>query len=138
MGGVYRAGRGQIRHELSDPAYPHTAYNLTANDAALRTAGFVVLAMAARPVGGWLFRPAAPGTGAGLVVLGRGAAGRRPGLPAPLMPSATITFLGVAALLGAVSGAVFALVGKVARPTRSGRSPAWSAPPAGLGGFLPR
>ena len=36
------------------PTYLKNAYGLTQADAALRTAGFVVLAVVMRPVGGWL------------------------------------------------------------------------------------
>jgi NNP family nitrate/nitrite transporter-like MFS transporter len=102
------------------PAYLRTAYGLSTSDAALRTAGFVVLAVAARPAGGWLsdrFHPVPV-----LVWCFSGTAGFAviQAFQPPLIPVATITFLSLAALLGAASGAVFALVGKVAAADKVG------------------
>ena len=55
----------------------------------------------------------------------------------PLIPSATIAFLGMAALLGAASGAVFALVGKVAPADKVGAVTGVVGAAGGLGGFVP-
>ncbi len=55
----------------------------------------------------------------------------------PLIPLGTIAFLGMAALLGAASGAVFALVGKVAPPDKVGAVTGLVGAAGGLGGFVP-
>ena len=91
---------GFVAFSVYLPTYLTTAYHLDRADAALRTAGFVVLAVAMRPIGGWLSRPAAPD--------------RRPrrrlrrvavfavlaAFQLPLIPVDTIAFLGIAAALG--------------------------------------
>ena len=52
---LYAVGFGGfVAFSVYLPAYLRTAYGLTPNDAALRTAGFVVLAVIMRPIGGWL------------------------------------------------------------------------------------
>ncbi len=45
---------GFVAFSVYLPTYLGNAYDLTASDAATRTAGFVVLAVVMRPVGGWL------------------------------------------------------------------------------------
>jgi NNP family nitrate/nitrite transporter-like MFS transporter len=45
---------GFVAFSVYLPTYLTTAYHLERGDAALRTAGFVVLAVAMRPIGGWL------------------------------------------------------------------------------------
>jgi NNP family nitrate/nitrite transporter-like MFS transporter len=135
---LYAVGFGGfVAFSVYLPAYLRTAYDLSANDAALRTAGFVVLAVAARPTGGWLsdrFHPVPvlvwcfTGTAVFAVIQA---------FQPPLMPVATIAFLGMAALLGAASGAVFALVGKVAPADKVGSVTGVVGAAGGLGGFVP-
>ena len=83
-------------------------------------AGFVLLAVLMRPIGGWLSDRIGPVP----VLAGRFAVvavrRRRPGLTPGLMPVGTIAFLAMAAALGAGSGATFALVALVA-PAEQGR-----------------
>jgi NNP family nitrate/nitrite transporter-like MFS transporter len=55
----------------------------------------------------------------------------------PLIPVATMAFLGMAALLGAASGAVFALVGKLAPADKVGSVTGVVGAAGGLGGFVP-
>src|SRR6185436_3421743 len=55
----------------------------------------------------------------------------------PLIPLGTVAFLGMAALLGAASGAVFALVGKVAPLDKVGSVTGVVGAAGGLGGFVP-
>ena len=135
---LYAVGFGGfVAFSVYLPAYLRTAYGLSAEDAALRTAGFVVLAVIARPTGGWLsdrFHPVTVlvwcFTGTALFAV---AQAFRPAL----MPGATICFLGMAALLGAASGAVFALVGKVAPADKVGTVTGVVGVAGGLGGFVP-
>jgi NNP family nitrate/nitrite transporter-like MFS transporter len=135
---LYAVGFGGfVAFSVYLPAYLRTAYELSANDAALRTAGFVVLAVAARPLGGWLsdrFHPVPvlvwcfSVTAVFAVVQA---------FQPPLIPLATIAFLGMAAMLGAASGAVFALVGKVAPADKVGSVTGVVGAAGGLGGFVP-
>jgi NNP family nitrate/nitrite transporter-like MFS transporter len=135
---LYAVGFGGfVAFSVYLPAYLRTAYGLSANDAALRTAGFVVLAVIARPTGGWLsdrFHPVPvlvwcfTGTAAFAVVQA---------FQPVLVPVATVAFLGMAALLGAASGAVFALVGKVAPADKVGTVTGVVGAAGGLGGFVP-
>ena len=119
------------------PTYLQADYSLTAADAANRMAGFVILAVIMRPVGGFLsdkLGPIAVLAGC-LVVVVLGALGQAT-IP-PLMPLSTICFLAMAAALGAGSGATFALVAKVAPPTMVGSVTGVVGAAGGLGGFVP-
>ena len=135
---LYAVGFGGfVAFSVYLPAYLKTAYGLSANDAALRTAGFVVLAVAARPIGGWLSDrihpiPVLVASFAGVALLAVVQA-----FEPPLVPLATIAFLGMAAFLGAASGAVFALVGRVAPPDKVGAVTGLVGAAGGLGGFVP-
>jgi NNP family nitrate/nitrite transporter-like MFS transporter len=138
LSALYAVGFGGfVAFSVYLPAYLRTAYDLSPNDAALRTAGFVVLAVIARPVGGWLsdrFHPVPvlvwcfAGTAVFAVVQA---------FQPTLIPVGTIAFLGMATLLGAASGAVFALVGKVAPADKVGSVTGVVGAAGGLGGFLP-
>jgi NNP family nitrate/nitrite transporter-like MFS transporter len=135
---LYAVGFGGfVAFSVYLPAYLREAYGLTANNAALRTAGFVVLAVIARPVGGWLSDRLHPvpvlvwcfsGTAVFAVVQA---------FQPRLIPVATIAFLALAGLLGAASGAVFALVGKVAPADKVGSVTGVVGAAGGLGGFVP-
>ena len=117
--------------------YLKNAYGLTQADAASRTAGFVVVAVIARPVGGWLsdkFHPVSVLTGCFTVVtLLAGVAS----LHLELVPLATLAFLGMAAALGAAAGACFALVARVAPAQSVGSITGVVGAAGGLGGFVP-
>jgi NNP family nitrate/nitrite transporter-like MFS transporter len=135
---LYAVGFGGfVAFSVYLPAYLRTAYSLDANDAALRTAGFVVIAVAARPIGGWLSDrihpvPVLVWSFSGVAVLAVLQA-----FQPPLIPLATVNFLGMAALLGAAAGAVFALVGKVAPADKVGAVTGLVGAAGGLGGFVP-
>ncbi|MEZ0448828.1 MFS transporter [Cellulomonas sp. ICMP 17802] len=128
---------GFVAFSVYLPTYLVNAYDLTAADAAARTAGFVVLAVVMRPVGGTLSDRVGPvpvllvAFGA-VTVLALVAA-----LELPLVPVATIAFLGLAAALGAASGAVFALVAQVAPADKVGAVTGIVGAAGGLGGFFP-
>jgi NNP family nitrate/nitrite transporter-like MFS transporter len=135
---LYAVGFGGfVAFSVYLPAYLRTAYGLPIDVAALRTAGFVVVAVAARPIGGWLSDrfhpvPVLVGCFTGVAVLAVVQA-FQPGL----IPVGTIAFLGMAACLGAASGAVFALVGKVAPADKVGAVTGLVGAAGGLGGFVP-
>jgi MFS transporter, NNP family, nitrate/nitrite transporter len=90
-----------------------------------------------RPIGGWLsdrFHPvpvlvAAYTATAVLAVIAA--------LELALIPVGTIAFLGMAAALGAGTGAVFALVARLVEPERVGSVTGVVGAAGGLGGFFP-
>jgi NNP family nitrate/nitrite transporter-like MFS transporter len=128
---------GYVAFSVYLPAYLKTAYELTPADAANRMAGFVVVAVVMRPVGGWLSdRFGAISVLAGgyaVVVLGAAVASTTP----LLEHLGTAAFLAMAAALGSGSGATFALVAKVTEPARVGGVTGLVGAAGGLGGFVP-
>lgn len=135
---LYAVGFGGfVAFSVYLPTYLKNAYALTPTDAANRTAGFVILAVAMRPVGGWLSDRLHP---VPVLVACFGAAAALAAVAAmelDLMPIGTIAFLGLAAVLGAASGAVFALVARLAPPEKVGSVTGVVGAAGGLGGFIP-
>ncbi|MET9273484.1 MFS transporter [Kribbella sp. NPDC003557] len=128
---------GYVAFSVYLPSYLKTAYDLSAADAANRMAGFVVVAVVMRPVGGWLSDKFGPipvlACCYAVVVAGAAVAATTP----LLQPVGTIAFLGMAAALGGGSGATFALVAKVTDPARVGGVTGLVGAAGGLGGFVP-
>jgi MFS transporter, NNP family, nitrate/nitrite transporter len=128
---------GYVAFSVYLPAYLKTAYGLTQADAANRMAGFVLLAVLMRPVGGWLsdrFGPVRVLVAVyAVVTAGAAVQAFTPGL----MPVGTIAFLSMAAALGAGSGAVFALVALLAPGKAVGSVTGVVGAAGGLGGFVP-
>jgi NNP family nitrate/nitrite transporter-like MFS transporter len=128
---------GYVAFSVYLPAYLKTAHHLTPASAANRMAGFVLVAVILRPVGGWLADKvgAIPvlATGFGVVVV---CAAISAGTP-PLHGIGTIAFLAMAAALGSGSGATFALIAKVTEPSRVGGVTGLVGAAGGLGGFVP-
>ncbi|MPZ81722.1 MAG: MFS transporter [Actinophytocola sp.] len=128
---------GYVAFSVYLPAYLKTAYGLTQSDAANRMAGFVLLAVLMRPVGGWLSDRLGPGRVLVAVfsVVTAGAAVQA--FTPALMPIGTIAFLSMAAVLGVGSGAVFALVALLAPGNKVGSVTGVVGAAGGLGGFVP-
>src|SRR5499427_5618949 len=128
---------GYVAFSVYLPAYLKTAYGLTQADAANRMAGFVLLAVAMRPVGGWLADRLGPVpvlvSALSVVIAGAVVQSFTPGL----VPVGTAAFLAMAAALGAGSGAVFALVALAAPADKVGSVTGVVGAAGGLGGFLP-
>lgn len=128
---------GYVAFSVYLPTYLKTAYGLTQADAANRMAGFVLLAVFMRPVGGWLSDRIPPtsvlGAALGVVVVAATVQSSTPGLA----PVGTIAFLSMAAALGAGSGATFALVAQRAPANQIGSVTGVVGAAGGLGGFLP-
>jgi MFS transporter, NNP family, nitrate/nitrite transporter len=128
---------GYVAFSVYLPAYLKTAYGLAQADAANRMAGFVLLAVVMRPVGGWLSDRLEPTRvlAAALLVVAAGAAVQAftPGL----VPLGSIAFLSMAAALGAASGATFALVALLAPANKVGSVTGVVGAAGGLGGFVP-
>ncbi len=128
---------GYVAFSVYLPAYLKTAHGLTPADAANRMAGFVVVAVLMRPVGGWLSDKfgSIPVLSAGYGVVAVCAA-ISAGTP-PLDGIGTVAFLTMAAALGSGSGATFALIAQVTDPGRVGGVTGLVGAAGGLGGFVP-
>ena len=128
---------GYVAFSVYLPAYLKTAHQLSPDSAANRMAGFVLVAVIMRPVGGWLADKVGPipvlAGGFGVVVVGAGISAGTP----PLQGIGTIAFLAMAAALGSGSGATFALIAKVTEPSHVGGVTGLVGAAGGLGGFVP-
>ncbi len=134
---LYAVGFGAyVGFSVYLPTYLHSAYGLAQEDATNRTAGFVLLAVVMRPVGGWLsdrLHPTRVLLGAfGVVVVGAALQSATPAL----LPLGTAAFMALAAALGAASGATFALVALLAPQHRVGAVSGVAGAAGGLGGFV--
>ncbi|MEV8438757.1 MFS transporter [Actinosynnema sp. NPDC051121] len=136
--GIYAlAFGGYVALSVYLPTYLRTSYELTQADAANRMAGFVLLAVIARPLGGWLsdrFRPEHVLV-ASLGVVGVAAAAQA--FTPLLVPLGTAAFLAMAVALGAASGATFALVARATPAQHVGAVTGIVGAAGGLGGFVP-
>ncbi|MFD5661587.1 MFS transporter [Streptomyces hirsutus] len=128
---------GYVAFSVYLPTYLKTGYGLTQADAANRMAGFVLLAVAMRPMGGWLSDRLGPVRvlAGSLAVVVAGALVQS--FTPPLAPVGTVAFLAMAAALGAGSGATFALVAQLTPAGQVGSVTGIVGAAGGLGGFLP-
>ncbi len=128
---------GYVAFSVYLPTYLKTGYGLTQADAANRMAGFVLLAVAMRPIGGWLSDRVGPVRvlAGSLAVIVAGALVQS--LTPSLAPVGTLACLTMAAALGAGSGATFAFVALLAPPDRTGSVTGVVGAAGGLGGFVP-
>jgi MFS transporter, NNP family, nitrate/nitrite transporter len=128
---------GYVAFSVYLPAYLKTEYGLSPAGAANRMAGFVVVAVIMRPIGGWLsdrFGPAPVlASGYAVVVVMAGVAAAHP----PVDSLGAFAFLSMAAALGCGSGATFALIARVTEPARVGGVTGLVGAAGGFGGFLP-
>jgi MFS transporter, NNP family, nitrate/nitrite transporter len=128
---------GYVAFSVYLPAYLKTEYALSPAGAANRMAGFVVVAVVMRPVGGWLSDRfgAIPVLAAGyaVVVVGAAVAATHP----PVDSLGAAAFLSMAAALGCGSGATFALIARVTEPARVGGVTGLVGAAGGFGGFVP-
>lgn len=125
---------GFVAFSVYLPSLLHDEFRLPLEDAALRAAGFVVLATLSRPVGGWL----ADRIG-GARLLSAVFGGIIPFallLAWPAMLPFTVGALGCATLLGLGNGAVFKLVPQYF-PAETGTVTGLVGAMGGLGGFFP-
>ncbi|MDO5741219.1 MAG: MFS transporter [Ornithinimicrobium sp.] len=134
---------GFVAFSVYLPTYLVNNFGMAKGQGALRMAGFVVVAVLARPVGGWMCDRfsrtrvlSALLVGAGLFAL-LGALVGAGTVALALEPVGTLAFLGLAACLGAAAGAVFALVSALVEPTRVGAVTGVVGAAGGLGGFVP-
>ncbi len=128
---------GYVAFSVYLPAYLITEHGLSAADASFRMAGFVLVAVLMRPVGGALSDRVGS-----IAVLGVSfavtavCAAMAAGAP-PLHAGGTVAFLAMAAALGAGSGATFALIAHVTDPAKVGGVTGIVGAAGGLGGFVP-
>ena len=138
LSALYAVGFGGfVAFSVYLPTYLKNAYGLTQSDAAFRTAGFVVLAVVMRPVGGWLSDRFHPVPVLTACFAAASALALLAAAEFPLIPLGTVAFLGLAAALGASAGATFALVARVAPAEKVGAVTGVVGAAGGLGGFVP-
>jgi NNP family nitrate/nitrite transporter-like MFS transporter len=134
---------GYVAFAVFLPTFLQTEYGLDLADAANRMAGFVIVAVLCRPLGGFLSDRVGPirvlaltyaiVTLAALVlVLAPGDA-----VDGAVPWSGTVSFLSMAGAMGAGSGAVFAFIGGVVSRERLGTTTGIVGAAGGLGGFVP-
>lgn len=148
-----RAGRLRVTWELSAlyaigfggivafgvylPTYLKTWYALDPTDAGTKAAGFALVTVVFRPLGGWLsdrIHPAVvTAVALGVVALLAVVQAFDP----PLNPGGTLALLVMAAGLGTASGSVFALVSQVTPQPQVGSVTGIVGAMGGLGGFVP-
>lgn len=128
---------GYVAFSVYLPTYLRTAYGLDQADAANKMAGFVLLAVVMRPLGGWLSDRLSPTRvlAAAFAVVTAGAVVQS--ATPSLSPTGTVAFLAMAAALGGASGAVFALVAQRAPAAQVGSVTGLVGAAGGLGGFVP-
>lgn len=128
---------GYVAFSVYLPAYLRNAYHLTPADAANRMAGFVVVAVILRPIGGWLSDKfgAIPVLTSAYVLVGilAVAANNNP----PVNTAGALIFLVMAGALGAGSGATFALIAQTTEPAMVGGVTGLVGAAGGFGGFVP-
>ncbi|HEY9562483.1 MAG TPA: MFS transporter [Nocardioides sp.] len=128
---------GYVAFSVYLPAYLKTGHGLEASDASARMAGFVVVAVIMRTVGGILCdRFDAIHVLAvcfALVTICAAVAATHP----PLDIRGTTAFLLMAAALGAGSGATFGLIAQATDPAKVGGVTGLVGAAGGLGGFVP-
>jgi NNP family nitrate/nitrite transporter-like MFS transporter len=128
---------GYVAFSVYLPTYLKTGYGLAQADAANRMAGFVLVAVLMRPVGGWLSDRQGPVRviAAAMAVVAVG--GIAQSFTPTLAPIGTIAFLAIAAALGAGSGATFAFVALRSPANKVGSVTGVVGAAGGLGGFVP-
>ncbi|GAA2736044.1 MFS transporter [Streptomyces nogalater] len=119
------------------PTYLRTWYGLSPTDAGTRAAGFALVTVIFRPLGGWLADRVHPAVvtawALGLVAVLAIIQSFDP----VLVPTATVCLLLMAAGLGTASGSVFALVSRVTPQPQVGSVTGIVGATGGLGGFVP-
>ncbi|MBE8473421.1 nitrate/nitrite transporter [Streptomyces justiciae] len=119
------------------PTYLKTWYDLDATDAGTRAAGFALVAVVFRPIGGWLSDRVHPAVVTSVALGAVALLAVAQAFDPTLVPTATICLLVMAAALGATSGAVFALVARVTPQPQVGSVTGIVGAVGGLGGFVP-
>ncbi|MFD3656093.1 nitrate/nitrite transporter [Streptomyces sp. NPDC058620] len=119
------------------PTYLKTWYDLSPTDAGTRAAGFALVTVVFRPIGGWLSDRIHPAMVTSVALLAAALMAIVQAFDPPLVPGGTIAMLCMAAGLGTASGSVFALVSQVTPQPKVGSVTGIVGAMGGLGGFVP-
>ncbi|MET8688696.1 MFS transporter [Streptomyces sp. NPDC004732] len=119
------------------PTYLKTWYDLSPTDAGTKAAGFALVTVIFRPIGGWLSDRIHPATVTTVALAVVALFAVMQAFDPTLNPMGTICFLFMAAGLGTASGSVFALVSQVTPQPQVGSVTGIVGAVGGLGGFLP-
>lgn len=119
------------------PTYLKTWYDLSPTDAGTKAAGFALVTVIFRPIGGWLSDRIHPASVTSLALAVVAVFAIAQAFEPALNPGGTICFLVMAAGLGTASGSVFALVSQVTPQAQVGSVTGIVGAMGGLGGFVP-
>lgn len=128
---------GYVAFSVFLPTMLKNWYGLTTADASFRMAGFVIVAVIMRPLGGTLSDRIGAVRTLLISYTAVALAALMLAFQPALMPLGTIDFIVMAAGLGLGSGAVFALVAQAADPSVVGSVTGFVGAAGGLGGFVP-
>ena len=128
---------GYVAFSVFLPMMLKNWYGLTTADASFRMAGFVIVAVIMRPLGGTLSDRIGAVRTLLISYVAVALAALMLAFQPALMPLGTIDFIVMAAGLGLGSGAVFALVAQAADPSVVGSVTGFVGAAGGLGGFVP-
>ncbi|HLQ79807.1 MAG TPA: MFS transporter, partial [Brachybacterium sp.] len=128
---------GYVAFSVFLPTMLQNWYGLEAADASFRMAGFVIVAVLMRPLGGILSDRIGAVRTLLCSYIAVAAAALMLAFQPALMPLGTIDFIVMAAGLGLGSGAVFALVSQTSDPSVVGSVTGFVGAAGGLGGFVP-
>jgi NNP family nitrate/nitrite transporter-like MFS transporter len=138
LAALYAVGFGGIvAFGVYLPTYLKNLYGLSQTDAGTKAAGFAVLAVIFRPLGGWLSDRVHPALVASVSFVAVAFFAVVQAFDPAMHWLGTIALLGMAAALGASSGAVFALVARVTPQPQLGSVTGIVGAVGGLGGFVP-
>lgn len=119
------------------PVILKEAYGISLVDAAARAAGFILIATIAKPIGGWLSDKIGGRHVVRLALLAIALLAAFVAFQPTLALQTTAAYLALAFMLGAASGAVFAIVSKRTPADIMGSVTGLIGAAGGLGGFLP-
>ncbi|MFE6762282.1 nitrate/nitrite transporter [Streptomyces sp. NPDC057689] len=119
------------------PTYLKTWYELSPTDAGTKAAGFALVTVIFRPIGGWLSDRVHPALVTSVALGVAALMAIVQAFDPRLDPTGTIALLVMAAGLGTASGSVFALVSQVTPQPKVGSVTGIVGAMGGLGGFVP-
>lgn len=128
---------GYVAFSVFLPTMLQNWYGLEAADASFRMAGFVIVAVIMRPLGGTLSDRLGAANTLLVSYVAVAVAAAALSLQPALMPLGTVLYILMAAGLGLGSGAVFALVAQTSDPSVVGSVTGFVGAAGGLGGFVP-
>ncbi|WP_262423930.1 MFS transporter [Brachybacterium sp. Z12] len=128
---------GYVAFSVFLPTMLQNWYGLDAADASFRMAGFVIVAVVMRPLGGTLSDRLGAANTLQLSYVAVALCAAVLAFQPSLMPIGTVAYIVMAGGLGLGSGAVFALVAQTSDPSVVGSVTGFVGAAGGLGGFIP-